>query len=134
MRPTRLEVEGFTSFRQNVVLDFSSLDLFVITGPTGAGKTSLIDAIIYALYGHTPRIGDKAASDLISQGAERLRVLLEFRVGKTNYRLLRTLKRGSSTKLQLEVQDESGEWDSISNRVVEARQKIEEILGIDFDG
>ena len=92
MRPTRLEVEGFTSFRQNVVLDFSSLDLFVITGPTGAGKTSLIDAIIYALYGRTPRIGDKAGSDLISQGAERMRVLLEFKAGKRDYRLLRTLK------------------------------------------
>lgn len=134
MRPTRLEVEGFTSFRQNVALDFSSLDLFVITGPTGAGKSSLIDAIIYALYGRTPRIGDKAGSDLISQGAERMRVLLEFKAGKKDYRLLRTLKRGGSAKLQLEVQDPKGDWDAISNKVFEVRQKVEEILGVDFDG
>jgi DNA repair exonuclease SbcCD ATPase subunit len=134
MRPTRLEVEGFTSFRQNVALDFSSLDLFVITGPTGAGKSSLIDAIIYALYGRTPRIGDKAGSDLISQGAERMRVLLEFKAGKKDYRLLRTLKRGGSAKLQLEVQDSKGDWDAISNKVFEVRQKVEEILGVDFDG
>jgi len=134
MRPTRLEVEGFTSFRQNVVLDFSSLDLFVITGPTGAGKSSLIDAIIYALYGRTPRIGDKSGSDLISQGAERMRVLLEFKAGKKDYRLLRTLKRGGSAKLQLEVRDSKGDWDAISNKVFEVRQKVEEILGVDFDG
>ncbi len=134
MRPTRLEVEGFTSFRQGVALDFSTLDLFVITGPTGAGKSSLIDAIIYALYGRTPRIGDKAGSDLISQGAERMRVLLEFKAGKKAYRLFRTLKRGGSAKLQLEVQDSKGEWDAISNKVFEVRQKVEEILGVDFDG
>jgi DNA repair protein SbcC/Rad50 len=134
MRPTRLEVEGFTSFRQNVALDFSSLDLFVITGPTGAGKTSVIDAIIYALYGRTPRIGDKAGSDLISQGLERMRVLLEFKAGKKDYRLLRTLKRGSSAKLQLEVRNSTGDWDAISNKVFEVRQKVEEILGVDFDG
>ena len=59
MRPIRLEVEGLTSFRQKVEIDFSSFDLFAITGPTGAGKTSIIDAIIYALYGRTPRLGNR---------------------------------------------------------------------------
>src|SRR5579859_4827461 len=134
MRPVRLELEGFTSFRQNASVDFRVLDLFVITGPTGAGKTSLIDAIIYALFGKTPRIGEKDASALISQGVERMKILLEFRARKKNYRLLRTLKRGSSQKLQLEVQESSGEWEALSNRVFEVRAKIEEIVGIDFDG
>lgn len=134
MRPTRLEIEGFNSFRRNVVLDFGSLDLFVITGPTGAGKSSLVDAIIYALYGRTPRISEKSISELISQGAERLRVCLEFKVGNKSYRLLRTLKRGSSTKLQLEIQDAKGEWDAISNKVAEVKEKVTEILGVDFDG
>ena len=45
MRPNRLTIEGFTSFRQRVEIDFSDLDLFAITGPTGSGKTSIIDAI-----------------------------------------------------------------------------------------
>lgn len=133
MRPLRLEVEGFTSFRQNVVVDFSGLDLFAITGPTGAGKTSLIDAVIYALFGRTPRIGEKNASELISQGAERMKVLLQFRAANKNYQLLRTLKRGSSQKLQLEVQ-ENGEWNALSNKVFEVRTQVEKILGIDFDG
>ena len=68
MRPISLEMEGFTSFRQRVTIDFTKFDLFAITGPTGAGKTSIIDAMIYALYGCTPRIGNKSIKDLISQG------------------------------------------------------------------
>jgi DNA repair exonuclease SbcCD ATPase subunit len=71
MRPISLEMEGFTSFRQRVTIDFTKFDLFAITGPTGAGKTSIIDAMIYALYGCTPRIGNKSIKDLISQGGDR---------------------------------------------------------------
>ena len=58
MRPLRLEVGGFTSFAEKQVVDFSGLDLFAITGPTGAGKSSLIDALVFALYGQVPRVGD----------------------------------------------------------------------------
>jgi exonuclease SbcC len=42
MRPINLEMEGFASLRTRVSIDFSNLDLFAITGPTGAGKTSII--------------------------------------------------------------------------------------------
>ena len=46
MRPLHLSVDGFTSFRAPVDLDFASLDLFAITGPTGAGKSSTLHAIM----------------------------------------------------------------------------------------
>ena len=82
MRPIRLALEGFTSFRDKVELDFTGLDLFAITGPTGAGKSSLIDAICFALYGQVPRVGDDY-KQLISHGAERLSVQLDFGVGKS---------------------------------------------------
>ena len=61
MRPLRLELEGFTSFKERLALDFDGLDLFAITGPTGAGKSSLIDALVFALYGQVPRVGRGAA-------------------------------------------------------------------------
>ena len=73
MRPHKLTLEGFTSFRDKIELDFTGLDLFAITGPTGAGKSSLIDAICFALYGQVPRVGDDY-KQLISHGAERLSV------------------------------------------------------------
>jgi exonuclease SbcC len=53
MRPMKLELEGFTSFRERTEIDFRGFDLFAITGQTGAGKTSLLDAMTYALYGRT---------------------------------------------------------------------------------
>ena len=89
MRPHKLTLEGFTSFREKLELDFAGLDLFAITGPTGAGKSSLIDAIVFALYGQVPRVGDDY-KQLISHGAERLSVMLEFGVGKERYRIART--------------------------------------------
>lgn len=135
MRPLKLEIEGFNSFRELISVDFAPLDLFAITGPTGAGKTSLIDAIIFALYGRTPRIGEKSISELISQGSQRVRVFLHFTADKNHYRIARTLKRGGTTKVQLEIRNADGtNWDPISNRVSELRAKIEEIIGLDFDG
>jgi exonuclease SbcC len=46
MRPLRLELEGFASFRERVCIDFESADLFVLSGPMGAGKSSIIDALL----------------------------------------------------------------------------------------
>ena len=77
MRPVRIEIEGFTAFKQPACLDFSDLDLFAITGPTGAGKSSLIDAISYALYGRVPRVNNEVGV-CISLGMERMHVMLEF--------------------------------------------------------
>ena len=58
MRPVRLEIQGLTAFKERQEIDFAGLDLFAITGPTGAGKTTLVDAITYALFGEVPRVGD----------------------------------------------------------------------------
>ena len=91
VRPLHLTLDGFTSFRAPVELDFSTLDLFAITGPTGAGKSSLIDALTFALYGQVPRVG-REYKQLMSHGAERLSVRLDFRMGDETYRIARTLK------------------------------------------
>ncbi|MEE8586411.1 MAG: SMC family ATPase, partial [Acidobacteriota bacterium] len=136
MRPIRLELEGFTSFRKRAEVDFSNLDIFAITGPTGAGKTSLIDALIYALYGRTPRIGEKSVSDLMSQGAQRLSVLLEFRSGGRHYRIARTMRRSGHnvvSKPQLEVLKDDEEWEALAGSVSTVRAQVGRIIGLDFD-
>ena len=54
MRPIKLELQAFGPFKDKVVIDFSQFTqegLFLITGPTGSGKTTIFDAIFYALYG-----------------------------------------------------------------------------------
>ena len=56
MRPQHLKIGGFTSYREPAEVDFTDLDLFAITGPTGAGKSSLSDAMTFALFGKSPRV------------------------------------------------------------------------------
>jgi DNA repair protein SbcC/Rad50 len=132
VRPLRLEVEGFTSFKTKVTVDFSGLDLFAITGPTGAGKSSLIDALVFALYGQVPRVGDDY-KQLISHGAERLNVLLEFAVGGEAYRVVRTARRSAPSQQRLE-QLAGGGSEPIADRAREIKARVEEILGLDYEG
>ena len=132
VRPVRLDVEGFTSFREKQSIDFSDLDLFAITGPTGAGKSSLIDALVFALYGQVPRVGDDY-KQLISHGAERLNVLLEFEVGKERYRIARTARPAGASKQRLE-RIEDGEAHPLADRARDIRARIETLLGLDYDG
>jgi exonuclease SbcC len=132
VRPLKLTVEGFTSFRQAAEIDFSRLDLFAITGPTGAGKSSLIDAIVFALYGVVPRVGDDY-KQLISHGRERLSVKLEFAVGKERYRISRAIRLDKKSEQRLErVTREPAV--PIADRAREIRLEVDRILGLDYDG
>ena len=96
MRPLRLEVKGFTSFREPQHLDFTELDVFAVAGPTGSGKSSILDAMTYALYGRVERVGD-GVRQLISQGQPRLAVTLEFAVGAERFRITRSTPAKGAT-------------------------------------
>lgn len=134
MRPIKLELEGFTSFRQRAELQLSGLDLFAITGPTGAGKSSLLDAITYVLFGRTARLGKTGtARELVSQGSSNMSVSLEFHAGNHVYKVLRVL-RGGSAKGQLAKQSAEGEWISETGSIREIDAAIQRIVGLDFDG
>lgn len=130
MRPVRLELEGFTSFRKRAVVDFEGLDLFAITGATGAGKTSLLDAMLFALYGVTPRLQTREVTSLVSLGSDTVKVLLEFAVGPQKYKVARNRKKATQVSLE-EFKD--GEWKPVAGGVKETDGKIESIIGLDFD-
>jgi DNA repair protein SbcC/Rad50 len=102
VRPVRLEVEGFTVFREPLVVDFAGADLFALVGATGAGKTSIIDAVTFALYGSVPRLDDKrAVAPVISQNLTEARVRLDFMVDgqpHTAVRVVRATRNGATTK------------------------------------
>ncbi|MDH5729377.1 MAG: SMC family ATPase, partial [Gammaproteobacteria bacterium] len=95
MRPLRLEMAAFGPFADTEIIDFSNLGenpLFLINGPTGAGKTTILDAICYALYGQTTgneregkqmRCSD-AESDLLTS------VDFVFALGNRTFRILRS--------------------------------------------
>jgi exonuclease SbcC len=131
VRPLRLEIEGFTSFRDRVVLDFTELDLFAITGPTGAGKSSLIDAMVFALYGQVPRVGNEYRQ-LLSHGKERLSVRLDFSVGSDRYRVVRTMRASGAPQTRLE-RTSLDPPEALADRVKEANEEVERIVGLDYD-
>jgi DNA repair protein SbcC/Rad50 len=132
MRPIKLALEGFTSFRQRTEIDFTGLDLFAITGPTGSGKTSIIDAITYSLYGQTARLGGKGLGELINQGSSRLAVLLEFESGGKRYRVARVLKRSGPASVRLELVEGDGVH-CFDGGAREIAAQVAKIVGLDFD-
>ena len=134
MRPTKLTVQGLTAYREPIEVDFTALDLFAITGPTGAGKSSLVDAITYALYGQVPRVG-RSVRELISQGEDRLKVSLEFTVDGGRYRIFRESGRKTQKPPQLERFDtEVNDWRSEDvERVKDTNEFIERLLRMDYE-
>ena len=134
MRPTKLSIQGLTAYKQPVEIDFTDLDLFAITGPTGAGKSSLVDAITFALYGQAPRVG-RNVKELISQGEERLKVTLEFSTNGDLYRIYRSTARKGPAPVQLErFHAERDEWvPEEVDRVRDTNAFVEELLQMDYE-
>jgi exonuclease SbcC len=130
MRPRRLVLQNFTSYRGLVEVDFSDLDLFAITGPNGAGKSSLVEAMVYALYGRAPRVDDEVRQ-LISQGTDWLRVELEFECGGRVFRVTRST--GRRAIIQLEELTSEGIWEPKADRVKEAELIVQQVIGLDYD-
>ncbi|GAA5512041.1 chromosome partition protein Smc [Deinococcus carri] len=133
MRPLSLELQGFTAFRQHTALDFSDLELFALVGPTGSGKSSLLDAMTFALYGTTPRLGATGLDALISQGERGLSVGLTFEAGGETYRVARSRgRRQAENEVRLERYEE-GRWVNLSDGGTRAvNERIGRAVGLDF--
>jgi len=129
MKPLRLEVQGFTVFREKTSVDFEGRTLFAITGAIGAGKSSLLDAMMWALYGKVPRVGT-ATKQLTSYGANSMQVLFEFQVRGKIFRIVRRTPSTNSTRL--EEQDVEGKWNLIADRSSDINKEVATLLGMDF--
>ena len=141
MTPLRLEIEGFTCFREPTLVELGDLevDLFAIAGATGSGKSTLLDAMTYALYGQIARLGSRGLDVLISPGAEGLTVQLDFRSARGVYRVTRLAwhrPSGVARQTRLEHLQPDGSWQQLpeSEKLKEADLKLIEIVGLDYDG
>ena len=140
MTPLKLELQGFTVFREAVSVELEGLELFAISGPTGAGKSTLLDALTYALYGQTARLGKTGLDVLISPGAAQMSVVLAFRSARGTYRVTRTADRKPSGAVvrntRVERLGSDAKWTQLaeSEKLKEADAKLEEIVGLDYDG
>ena len=129
MKPLRLEIQGFTVFREKTSVNFEGRSLFAITGSIGAGKSSLLDAMMWALYGNVPRVG-AATQQLTSHGLKSMYVLFEFIVRGDIYRVVRRTPSTNSTRLEKQTSD--GSWDLVADRSRDVTTNISELLAMDF--
>ena len=148
MKPISLTIEAFGPYRDSVTLDFSTLQdhsMFLISGPTGAGKTSILDAMVYALYGEPSgevRKIDAIRSDF-AEPERMTRVDFSFAIGEAQYRVERlpkqlvAKKRGTGMREQnasatvYEMKD--GEWKVIATSAAAIRDTVKGIIGFRKD-
>jgi DNA repair protein SbcC/Rad50 len=129
MRPLRLLLDGFGCYRQATEADFSDVDFFALVGPTGSGKSTVIDGLCFALYGTVPRWGkENVIAQALAPAANACRVCLVFEAGGKRYGAVRALtrdRRGQVTtkEARLELLDPQ----------VPADAPIEEILAASID-
>ncbi len=136
MRPIELTVRGFRSFRDEVTFDFRGRRLVGVVGPIGSGKSSLLDAIAFALYGKTPTF-ERDTKSLINQLSDECHVRLRFQVGGETWSSVRSLRAGKGASgHQLERLDGPGR-DAERLEIVTGeravRDRVERLLGLDFD-
>jgi exonuclease SbcC len=100
MKPRRLEIEGLRSYRKKQVIEFEPEGLLVITGSTGAGKSSLLEAMMFALYGVYSG-NSKSNKELIADRSDEMRVTLDFEVNGKVYTAHRAVGRKGSGSFAL---------------------------------
>ncbi len=144
MRIHRLEVTAFGPFAGTVHVDLDALaagGLFLLHGPTGAGKTSVLDAVCFALYGTVPggRPAGRLRSDHAGPGVAP-QVLCEFTAAGRRFEVTRSpawerpKRRGTGTTLEqarvLVRELRGGTWVAVTNRIDEAAALLEDVLGL----
>lgn len=135
MRPVSLTIEGMTAFRERQVLDLRDLGLFCVTGPTGAGKTTIFDAISFALYGKVHRVSNRVRS-LIATGSAEVCVELDFTVAGERHRVARRITRaggrgGGRHDARLERREGSA-WAGTHSGAEPVNLAVEQLTGLDF--
>ncbi|MGH3712288.1 MAG: AAA family ATPase, partial [Micromonosporaceae bacterium] len=94
MRPLRLDLAGFAVFRDETTIDFTGADFFALVGPTGSGKSTVLDAICFALYGTVPRWVDRrSVANALAPSANEARVRLIFESAGRRYAATRVVRR-----------------------------------------
>ncbi|HEX2052287.1 MAG TPA: SMC family ATPase [Actinomycetota bacterium] len=129
MRPLELTLEGFKSYRKAQTFNFESRTLFGIVGPTGSGKSSILEGLIFGLYGKTPRV-ESGTKKLINSQEEQARVQLAFESDDIAWEVIRVIRQKGTSQTVLRRLDGHGE-PVTGDRAVTAR--IEEIVGLDFE-
>ena len=155
MRPVLLEMKGFGSFREPTTVDFREAEYFALVGPTGSGKSTVIDALTFALYGSVPRWDNArtvalALAPTVARGTVRFVFDVATASGRSTgsrwerYVVARELRRAASGGVSVRtarlerLRDPSGtgaaeeEIDPVADGAAAVTKAVEELLGLPF--
>jgi len=135
MIPVKLELHNFLAYRDPDPLNLEGIHVACISGENGAGKSSLLDAITWALWG---KARSASADDLIYQNLRETRVGLEFEMTGTRYLVIRQRsieKKTALSLLELQVWDPAANaWRGLSEATMRGTQeRIDRLLRMDYD-
>jgi exonuclease SbcC len=133
MIPLRLELTNFLAYRQPAPLDFTGIHVAVLCGENGAGKSSLLDAMTWALWG---RSRAKTDAELVHQGQTEMRVEFTFALGEQVYRVVRARRVGKSANslLDLQAANPDGRLASIGEATIpKTQEKINRVMRLTYE-
>ncbi|MFR1822552.1 MAG: SbcC/MukB-like Walker B domain-containing protein [Clostridium saudiense] len=139
MRPIKLKIKGLNSFIEEQTIDFEKLTdrgLFGIFGPTGSGKSTILDGITLALYGDVSR----KSSNYINTNCDRLNVSFEFQISGAEvkrYLVIREFKRdkksGNPVSGKCKIVDITNGEEVLADKVKAVTDKCKEVIGLSLE-
>jgi DNA repair protein SbcC/Rad50 len=136
MIPKHLKISGFLSYFEPVELDFTGFGLACITGSNGSGKSSLLDAITWSLFGQARRRDDALIHDLVDANStvKAAEVTFDFYYEDSQYRVKRSKARGKTAQLEFYIMNSEGVWRGISEHSLrETETAIQNVLRLDYE-
>ncbi len=136
MLPEELSLRGFLSYRKKQTLDFTKFHVALISGDNGQGKSSLLEAMTFALYGIARGVEKNRSGigDLVSDGENFLEVIFRFKQAGKTYRIVRAFNKvKNSSDVRLEILRSDGFVNLSEGSIRETDRKIREIIGMDYD-
>lgn len=135
MIPLTLELSNFLSYREGALLDFAGIHLACISGLNGAGKSSILDGLTWALFGKSR---SKSDDDVVNRVAARQGgmavVQLTFEQEGQAYRVIRQKKYGGKSTLEFQLSLGHDQWKTLTEgRIRQTQAAIETLLNMNYD-
>lgn len=136
MIPLQLHLTDFLSYRgMEKPIDFAHVSLACLSGPNGHGKSALLDAITWALWGKARGCeGGQEQERLIRDGAEAMRVEFSFELDGDTYRVVRTRWRTGKADIAFNVRAPDGSWTDLAGEgLADTQRRLIDRLRMDYE-
>ena len=134
MIPLKLSIENFMCYQSNVpTLDFDLLHVSCISGENGHGKTAILDAITWVLWGKSRT---RTQEELVNQKSDHMSVSLDFSIDSDKYRVARKFSKTSSqgkTELNFFLLNESEATSIMGNTIKDTQEKIIDVIHMNYE-